>query len=122
MLLDEFAKLTGFRPDYDYYRRNIKPQYLNSGLSKQEWCEQWVKNGGIQKAYNYMRQNRNDYKVSLYDVQKWLGKCIEERDDYKRKIDRIRTPIADIAEQLNRAQIIYSDALQDLFNFIQDIK
>ena len=122
MLLDEFAKITGFRPDYDYYRRHIKPQYLKSGLSKQEWCEQWIKNGGIQKAYNYMRQNRNDYKASLFDIQESFGKCIDERDGYKRKIDRIRRYIANAYEQLNREQDIYSDALQDLSNLIQDNK
>lgn len=122
MLLSEFAKLTGFKPDYDYYRQYIKPYYIKSGQSKQEWCEQWVNNGGIQKAYNYMRQNRNDYKVSLYDVQEWFGKCIKERDDYKRKIERVIRSIDNVAEQLNRAQDIYSDTLQDLFTLIQDIK
>ena len=122
MLLSEFAKLTGFKPDNVYYNYEIKPYYSKSGLSKQEFCEQWVKKGGIQKAYNYMRGNRNDYKASLYDVQEWFGKCIDERDEYKRKIDRIRRSIVDVTEQLNRAQDIYSDALQELFNLMQDIK
>ena len=101
MLLSEFSKLTGFRPDYDYYRQYIKPYYLKSGLSKQEWCEQWVKNGGIQNAYNYMRQNRNDYKISLYDVQKCFGKCIKERDDYNRKIESSKNAIDAVIEKLN---------------------
>ena len=101
MLLGEFAKITGFRPDYDYYRQYIKPYYIKSGLSKQEWCEQWVNNGGIQKAYNYMRQNRNDYKVSLYDVQEWLGKCIGERDDYKRKIESSKNALDAVIEKLS---------------------
>ena len=101
MLLSEFSKLTGFKPDYDYYRRYIKPYYIKSGQSKQEWCEQWVKNGGIQKAYNYMRQNRNDYKVSLYDVQEWLGKCIGERDDYKRKFDSSKNAIDAVIGKLS---------------------
>ena len=101
MLLGEFAKITGFRPDYDYYRQYIKPYYIKSGLSKQEWCEQWVKNGGIQKAYNYMRQNRNDYKVSLYDVQKCFGKCIGERDDYKRKIESSKKALDAVIEKLS---------------------
>ena len=100
MLLSEFSKLTGFKPDYDYYRLYIKPYYIKSGQSKQEWCEQWVKNGGIQKAYNYMRQNRNDYKVSLYDVQEWLGKCIGERDDYKRKIESSKNALDAVIEKL----------------------
>ena len=101
MLLSEFAKLTGFKPDYDYYRLYIKPYYIKSGQSKQEWCEQWLANGGIQKAYNYMRQNRNDYKVSLYDVQEWLGKCINERDDYKIKIESSKKAIDSVIEKLS---------------------
>ena len=125
MLLGEFSKLTGFKPDYDYYRLYIKPYYIKSGQSKQEWCEQWVKNGGIQKAYNYMRQNRNDYKVSLYDVQEWLGKCIGERDDYKRKIESSKNAINAVIEKLNylyEQHISEKDALNALINKLIEVK
>ena len=54
MLINEFVNRTGFRPDYNYYYDVIEPAYNRSTLDKDEWCRQWLENGGIQNAYDDM--------------------------------------------------------------------
>ena len=54
MLLHEFIVRTGFVPTEDYYHKEIEPEYNRSKLDKNEWCKEWKKNGGIQKAFDYM--------------------------------------------------------------------
>ena len=54
MLLQEFAELTGFTPTGEYFNDVINPAYMSSSDDKQTWCKAWVKNGGIQAAYDWM--------------------------------------------------------------------
>ena len=68
MMLEEFAKLTGFMPDNDYYVNVIEREYNNSVLDKREWCKKWLKDGVIQKAYDYIKNERYMYKVSYEQV------------------------------------------------------
>lgn len=56
MMISEFIELTGFRPTEDYYHKEIEPIYERSDMDKQTWCKQWKKNGGIQKAYDALRE------------------------------------------------------------------
>ena len=91
MLLEEFAKLTGFTPDKDYYNAYIEPEYLESDLDKISWCKQWVKNGGIQKVYNDLNEVCDIYKNSYENTIKEYRSL---RDDYdkllKEKNDLIK--------------------------------
>ena len=62
MLISEFIDRTGFRPTEDYYHTVIEPEYEKSDLDKDVWCKQWKKNGGIQKAYDALKeQAANEY-------------------------------------------------------------
>ena len=70
MLLEEFASLTGFTPDKDYYHAYIEPEYIESDLDKLSWCKQWVKNGGIQKVYNDLNEVCDIYKNSYENAIK----------------------------------------------------
>ena len=65
MTLEEFSKLTGFKPDKDYYHSFIEPIYLESDLDKRDWCKQWVKKGGIQKVYNDLNEMYNVSKKNI---------------------------------------------------------
>lgn len=85
MLISEFIDRTGFRPTEDYYRTEIEPEYNRSNLNKDEWCKQWKKDGGIQKAYNAMcHQAGNDYAQVLTlqgrvkELEEHNGKLIDE--------------------------------------------
>ena len=66
MLLHEFIERTGFTPTEDYYHKEIEPEYNRSNLEKDDWCKEWKKNGGIQKAYDYMcREAANEHCMAL---------------------------------------------------------
>ena len=93
MMLEEFAKLTGFTPDKDYYHAYIEPEYLESDLDKSDWCKQWVKNGGIQKVYNDLNEVCDIYKNSYENAIKEYrslrddyDKLLKERDDALEKL------------------------------------
>lgn len=79
MMLEEFAKLTGFTPDPDYYVNVIEREYNNSVLDKREWCKKWLKDGGIQKAYIAMKNERYMYQASYEQVVHGYRSL---RDDY----------------------------------------
>ena len=116
MMLDEFAKLTGFKPDKDYYHAYIEPEYLESDLDKISWCKQWVKNGGIQKVYNDLNEvcdiYNNSYENTIKEYRSLrddYDKLLKEKNDSLREIERLKKTIEgmckkalDILEAVNR--------------------
>ena len=121
-MLEEFAKLTGFKPDQEYYNAYIEPKYLESDLDKSDWCKQWVKKGGIQKVYNDLNEICNvlritkDYYFELYrkltnDYDKLLkernellkekNSSIEERNEASKKIESSKNILDAVIEKLN---------------------
>lgn len=87
MLISEFIDRTGFRPTEDYYHTVIEPEYEKSDLDKDVWCKQWKKNGGIQKAYDAMKEDAaNEFckNLSLEEENKKLREQITSlRDENK---------------------------------------
>ena len=104
MTLKEFSKLTGFTPDQDYYTNEIEWAYTNSTLEKREWCRKWIEDGGIQKAYDSMKEDAEVYKKSYecavkeyrglrddYDkLLKEKNNLLKERDDALKEIKSIK--------------------------------
>lgn len=95
MTQKEFTERTGFKPTAACYHELVEPEYVNSDLDKDEWCKQWKKNGGIQKAYDWQCKvgaddaakaanlehdlnEANDIKNQRY---KELSKCLNENND-----------------------------------------
>ena len=115
MMLEEFAKLTGFKPDQEYYHTYIEPKYLESDMDKHEWCKQWVKKGGIQKVYNDLNEICNvlrvtkDYYFELYrkltdDYDKLLAEkndLIKERDESLEKLYGSKNAIDAVIKKLS---------------------
>lgn len=77
MLLKEFAKRTGFEPTYKYFFEVIHPEYMQSELTKDDFCRQWKRKGGLQKAYDAMCVERNN-KQELAERYK---KAYKDKDD-----------------------------------------
>ena len=114
-MLEEFAKLTGFKPDQEYYHAYIEPKYLESDLDKSDWCKQWVKKGGIQKVYNDLNEICNvlritkDYYFELsrkltddYDkLLKEKNDLIKERDESLEKLYGSKNAINAVIEKLS---------------------
>ena len=139
MMLEEFAKLTGFMPDNDYYVNVIEREYNNSVLDKSEWCKQWVKNGGIQKAYIAMKNERYMYKASYEqvvhgyrslrdDYDKLLAEkndLIKERDEALEKIYGSKNAINAVIEKLNdlyKQRLSEKDDLSVLITKLIEVK
>lgn len=121
MMLDEFAKLTGFTPDNDYYHAYIEPEYLESDLDKLSWCKQWVKNGGIQKVYNDLNEVCDIYKNSYENTIKEYSslrddydKLLKEKNEALKKIECLKKSLNVVKEQLDCTQAMYKNLLEDL--------
>lgn len=121
MMLEEFAKLTGFTPDQEYYHAYIEPEYLESDLDKSDWCKQWVKNGGIQKAYNDLNEVCDIYKNSYENAIKEYrslrddyDKLLKEQNEALKKIEGLKKSLNIVKEQLDCTQAMYKNLLEDL--------
>lgn len=121
MMLEEFAKLTGFTPDQEYYNAYIEPEYIESDLDKISWCKQWVKNGGIQKVYNDLNEVCDIYKNSYENTIKEYrslrddyDKLLKEKNEALKKIDSLKKSLNVVKEQLDCTQAMYKNLLEDL--------
>ena len=138
-MIEEFIKLTGFTPDQDYYTNVIEQEYMNSTLEKNEWFEQWLANGGIQKAYDYIKNERYVYKESYeqvvhgyrslrddYDkLLKEKNDLIKERDESLEKLYGSKNALNAVIEKLNylyEQHISEKDALNALINKLIEVK
>lgn len=116
MLISEFIDRTGFRPTEDYYHTVIEPEYNASDLEKDAWCKQWKKNGGIQKAYDALKeQAANEYAnvLSLESKNRELNKMIASMNEdltvYK---ERLETVISDLNAAQERDQSMMYELLE----------
>ena len=128
MMLEEFAKLTDFKPDQEYYHKYIEPKYIESDLDKSDWCKQWIKKGGIQKAYNDLNEVCDVYKrsyeayVRMYrrlqeDYDKLLKEkndLIKERDESLEKLYGSKNTINAVIEKLSYLFDQYQSEQDDL--------
>lgn len=119
MMIEEFIRLTGFTPDQDYYTNVIENEYMNSTLEKNEWCEQWIANGGIQKAYDAMKEEAEVYKKSLerksneclWHINNYEIACLERKCAFE-DIKNIKKAIDKVRKRLISAQKKYNEALE----------
>ena len=121
MMLEEFIKLTGFTPDQNYYTKVIEQEYMNSKLEKKEWCEQWLANGGIQKAYDAMKEkaelNQNAYESTVkeyWSLTDDYDKLLKERSEALEKNKILAKALSAVKEQLDCTQVMYKNLLEDL--------
>ena len=116
MLISEFIDRTGFRPTEDYYHTVIEPEYNASDLEKDAWCKQWKKNGGIQKAYDALKeQTANEYAnvLSLESKNRELNKMIASmNEDLTVCKERLETVISDLNAAQEREQSMMYELLK----------
>ena len=87
MLQQEFEERVGFTVTSDCYHKYIEPEYNASKLEKDEWCKQWKKDHGIQRAYS------------------WMAKRIEELEKQVREIDNIHADNAAKEQEIKQLRI-----------------
>ena len=116
MLISEFIDRTGFRPTEDYYHTVIEPEYNRSNLDKDAWCKQWKKNGGIQKAYDALKeQASNEYAnvLSLESKNRELNKMIASMDEDLTKYKGLsETAMSDLNAAQEREQSMMYELLE----------
>lgn len=116
MLISEFIDRTGFRPTEDYYHTVIEPEYNRSNLDKDAWCKQWKKNGGIQKAYDALKeQAANEYAnvLSLESKNRELSKMIASMDEDLTKYKELsETAMSDLNAAQEREQSMMYELLE----------
>lgn len=116
MLISEFIDRTGFRPTEDYYHTVIEPEYNASDLEKDAWCKQWKKNGGIQKAYDALKeQAANEYAnvLSLESKNRELNKMIASMDEDLTKYKELsETAMSDMNAAQEREQSMMYELLE----------
>lgn len=108
MLISEFIELTGFKPTEDYYHTVIEPEYNRSNLDMDVWCNQWRKNGGIQKAYDAMcKQAAHEYLrvLSLEEDNKNLRKQIDSLRSDNKDLSNTNKKLRDEREELIEERI-----------------
>ena len=82
MLQSEFEERVGFTVTSDCYHECIEPEYNASKLGKDEWCKQWKKDQGIQRAYSWMAKKVEALSKCYDDASKKLA-------DYNAKVKEI---------------------------------
>ena len=86
MLQSEFEERVGFTVTSDCYHKCIEPEYNASKLEKDEWCKQWKKDHGIQRAYSWMAKRVEELEKSV----KEMSQVSEDNVAKQLEIERLR--------------------------------
>ena len=86
MLQQEFEERVGFTVTSDCYHECIEPEYNASKLEKDEWCKQWKKDHGIQRAYSWMAKRVEELEKSI----KEMSQVFEDNVATELEIERLR--------------------------------
>ena len=86
MLQQEFEERVGFTVTSDCYHECIEPEYNASKLGKDEWCKQWKKDHGIQRAYSWMAKRVEELEKSI----KEMSQVFEDNTAKQLEIERLR--------------------------------
>lgn len=96
MLQQEFEKIVGFTVTSDCYHECIEPEYNASKLEKDEWCKQWKKDHGIQRAYSWMAKRVEE----LEKFTEEMGDVFADNKAKTQEIDDLRTSLEIVSDNL----------------------
>lgn len=104
MLQQEFEERVGFTVTVDCYHKYIEPEYNASKLEKDEWCKQWKKDHGIQRAYSWMAKRVEElekFTEEMGDVFADNEAKVQEIDDLKTSLESVSDSLASRNKQLS---------------------
>lgn len=96
MLQQEFEERVGFTVTVDCYHKYIEPEYNASKLEKDEWCKQWKKDHGIQRAYSWMAKRVEELEKDVYD----LNEVYADNTEKEYEIEQLRTELETVSNSL----------------------
>ena len=96
MLQSEFEERVGFTVTSDCYHECIEPEYNASKLEKDEWCKQWKKDHGIQRAYSWMAKRVEE----LEKFTEEMGNVFADNEAKTQEIDDLKTSLESVSDSL----------------------
>lgn len=96
MLQQEFEERVGFTVTSDCYHKCIEPEYNASKLGKDEWCKQWKKDHGIQRAYSWMAKRVEE----LEKFTEEMGNVFADNEAKVQEIDDLKTSLESVSDSL----------------------
>ena len=96
MLQSEFEERVGFTVTSDCYHKCIEPEYNASKLGKDEWCKQWKKDHGIQRAYSWMAKRVEE----LEKFTEEMGNVFADNEAKVQEIDDLKTSLESVSNSL----------------------
>lgn len=96
MLQSEFEERVGFTVTSDCYHKCIEPEYDASKLGKDEWCKQWKKDHGIQRAYSWMAKRVEE----LEKFTEEMGNVFADNEAKTQEIDDLKTSLESVSDSL----------------------
>ena len=96
MLQSEFEERVGFTVTSDCYHECIEPEYNASKLEKDEWCKQWKKDHGIQRAYSWMAKRVEE----LEKFTEEMGDVFADNEAKVQEIDDLKTSLESVSDSL----------------------
>ena len=105
MLQSEFEERVGFTVTSDCYHECIEPEYNASKLGKDEWCKQWKKDHGIQRAYSWMAKRVEELEKST----KEMSQVFDDNVAKEQEINRLRIELETVSNCLDARNKQLSD-------------
>ena len=105
MLQQEFEERVGFTVTSDCYHECIEPEYDASKLEKDEWCKQWKKDHGIQRAYSWMAKRVEE----LEKCTKEMSQVFDDNVAKEQEINRLRIELETVSNCLEARNKQLSD-------------
>ena len=96
MLQQEFEERVGFTVTSDCYHKCIEPEYNASKLGKDEWCKQWKKDHGIQRAYSWMAKRVEELEKRTEE----MGNAFADNEAKTQEIDDLKTSLESVSDSL----------------------
>ena len=105
MLQQEFEERVGFTVTSDCYHKCIEPEYDASKLEKDEWCKQWKKDHGIQRAYSWMAKRVEE----LEKFTEEMGDVFADNEAKEQEINRLKIELETVSNCLDARNKQLSD-------------
>ena len=105
MLQQEFEERVGFTVTSDCYHECIEPEYDASKLEKDEWCKQWKKDHGIQRAYSWMAKRVEELEKSTKEMSQVFCDNVAKEQE----INRLRIELETVSNCLDARNKQLSD-------------
>ena len=78
MMQKEFEDRAKFNVSAECYHKLIEPKYNTQNMDKDTWVKDWVKNGGIQKAYDWEVANRKTAEEKTKNTEREKAAATEQ--------------------------------------------